>query len=52
MNWLDKHVEEQREQQEIILKLTGGVDPAELQEMAEFYNWEATDETQATARRS
>lgn len=41
MDWLDKIVEDQREQRGKILVLTGGVDPAELQEMADFYGWEA-----------
>jgi len=40
IDWLDKYIEEQREQREIILKLTGGVDPAELQGLAEFENWD------------
>lgn len=34
-HWLDKYIEEQREQRELILKITGGVEPAELQEYIE-----------------
>lgn len=40
MEWLDKIIEDQREQREEILAITGGVDPAELQEMADYENWE------------
>lgn len=39
-HWLDKYIEEQKEQRELILKASGGVDPAELQEMAEVEGWD------------
>lgn len=38
--WLDRYIEEQAEQRRIMLVITGGIDPAELQEEAERLGWD------------
>lgn len=33
--WLDKYIKEQEEQQNLMLRMTGGINPSELQELYE-----------------
>ncbi len=49
-HWLDKHIKEQKHNRDIVNRILGGKDAADVQEMAQIENWDRPKRTKRKKR--